>query len=59
MLKMGDKVVMNNKYRVSEANKGKIFIVRTEPQEICGTMSVWLKGYKGCYAVDGLDLVED
>lgn len=28
-------------------------------QEVCGTVSVWLEGFRGCYAVDGLDLVED
>ena len=53
----GDYVVMNNKYYVSEQNKGKVFKVTTEPQEVCGTLSVWLEGYRGCYAVDGLDLV--
>ena len=58
-MKVGDKVVMNSKYRVSESNKRKIFTVRTEPQEVCGTMSVWLEGFKGCYAVDGLDLVKE
>lgn len=58
MLKVGDKVVMNDKYRVSESNKDKIFTVRTEPQEVCGTLSVWLEGYSGCYATDGLTKVE-
>lgn len=59
MLKVGDKVVMNDKYRVSEKNKGKVFTVRIEPREVCGTLSVWLEGYIGCYAVDGLDKVSD
>lgn len=58
MLKIGDKVVFNNKYHISEANKGKVFTVCTGPQEVCGTLCVWLENYKGCYAVDGLDLVE-
>ncbi len=58
MLKAGDTVVMNDKYRVSPANKGRLFIVRTEPQEVCGTLSVWLEGYRGCYAVDGLTKVD-
>ena len=57
-MKKGDKVRMNGKYYVSEKNEGKIFTVRTEPQEVCGTLSVWLEGFRGCYAVDGLDIVE-
>lgn len=58
MLKVRDKVVMNDKYHVSEKNKGKVFTVRTEPQEVCGTLSVWLENFSGCYAVDGLTKVE-
>ena len=58
MLEVGDKVVMNDKYRVSEKNKGKEFTVVAGPQEVCGTMSVWLAGYRGCYAVDGLSKVD-
>ena len=54
MLKIGDKVKMNDKYYVSDTNKEKVFIVKTEPHEVCGTLSVWLEGYRGCYAVDGL-----
>lgn len=58
-LKIGDKVVMNDKYHVAEKNKGKVFTVRSEPQEVSGTMCVWLVGYSGCYAVDGLDKYEE
>ena len=58
MLKIGDKVKMNNKYYVSEQNKEKVFTVKTEPQEVCGTLSVWLEGFRGCYAVDGLTKVQ-
>ena len=47
MLKVGDKVVMNDKYHVPEKNKGKEFIVTVEPQEVCGTLCVWLEGYRG------------
>lgn len=50
----GDRVVMNDKYYVSESNRGKVFIVTTDPQEVSGTMCVWLEGFRGCYAVDGL-----
>lgn len=59
MLRVGDKVIMNDKYYVSQKNKGKVFIVKTEPQEVCGTLSVWLEDFKGCYAVDGLSLKEE
>ena len=58
MLKKGDKVVMNNKYKVLGKNKEKIFTVRTDPQMICGTLCVWLEGYRGAYAADGLTVVQ-
>ncbi len=54
MLKVGDKVAMNDKYHVSEKDKGKEFVVTVGPQEICGTLCVWIEGYRGCYAADGL-----
>lgn len=54
MLKVGDKVKMNDKYYVSEANKGKEFTVIAKPQNVGGTLCVWLEGYRGCYAADGL-----
>ena len=57
MIQKGDRVIMNDKYCVSEKNKGKEFIVKTEPTEVCGTLSVWLDGFRGCYAVDGLTKV--
>lgn len=59
MLTVGDQVVMNDKYRVSESNKGKKFTIIAGPQEVCGTMCVWLEGYRGCYAEDGLTKVGD
>lgn len=59
MLKPGDKVIMNNNYHVSEANKGKVWTVRTEPWMCCGTLVVGLVGKFGGYAVDGFDLVEE
>ncbi|MCI8378669.1 MAG: hypothetical protein HFH72_09145 [Lachnospiraceae bacterium] len=58
MLKVGDKVDMNDKYRVSEENKEKVWTVRSEPWDCCGTMVVLLKGKSGGYAVDGLTKVE-
>lgn len=57
MLKKGDKVKMNDKYHVSDTNKEKVFTVKTDPQEVCGTLCVWLEDYRGCYAVDGLTKV--
>ena len=36
----GKKVVMNDKYYVSEKNKGKIFEVTSEPYSVCGTVVV-------------------
>ncbi len=58
MLKPGDKVVMNDRYYVSEANRGKIWTVTSDPWNCCDTMVVKLEGKSGGYAVDGLDLVE-
>lgn len=58
MIQPGDKVVMNNKYYVSEKNKGREFTVTAGPQEVCGTICVWLEGYRGCYAADGLTVVD-
>ena len=58
-MKPGDKVVMNNKYHISEGNKGKIWTVESKPWNCCGTMVVKLEGKSGGYAVDGLDLVEE
>lgn len=38
MLTVGDKVMMNGNYRVSEKYKGKEFLVTAGPQEVGGTM---------------------
>ena len=57
-MEIGDSVIMNNKYRVTEENKGKIFTVRSESWDLCGTKCVLLEGYRGGYAVDGLTLVD-
>lgn len=55
--RIGDIVVMNDKYRVAEKHKGKEFEVISESWNLCGTMVVKLRGYSGGYALDGLDLV--
>ena len=57
MIAIGDKVVMNDRYHVPEQNKGKVFIVKSEPWNVCGTEVVRLEGYSGGYAVDGLTKV--
>ena len=59
MVKLGDKVAMNDHYHVSEENRGKVWMVRSEPWVCCGTLVVKLEGKAGGYAVDGLDKVED
>lgn len=58
MLKKGDKVKMNDKYYVNQKNKDKVFVVRTTPQRVGGTLVIWLEDYNGCYAVDGLDKID-
>lgn len=55
----GKKVVMNDRYHVSEKSKGKVFEVISEPYSVCGTVVVKLKDYAGCYALDGLTEVEE
>lgn len=57
-LKIGDKVAMNNKYYVSDRNRGAIFTVKSEPFDLCGTECVMLENYRGGYAADGLTKVE-
>lgn len=58
MLSIGDKVIMNDKYRVSEKNKGVVFTVRSNSFDLCGTECVMLENYRGGYAADGLMKVE-
>ncbi len=58
-MKIGDKVVMTDKYYVSDKNKGKVWTVRSEPWMCCGTPVVLLEGKSGGYPVDGLRVVED
>lgn len=58
-MKIGDRVKMNDRYHVSEANKEKIWTVGSEPWMCCGTLVVKLEGKSGGYAVDGLDLVNE
>lgn len=56
-MKIGDKVIMDERYEVSDKNKGRVFTVKSEPWDLCGTDCVLLEGYSGGYAVDGLTVV--
>lgn len=58
-MKIGDKVIMNDKYYVSAENRGKVWTVRSEPWKCSGQLVVLLEGKSGGYAVDGLDIVGD
>lgn len=49
---------MNNKYLVSEKDKSKIWTVRSNPWNCCGTIVVLLEGKSGGYAIDGLNIIE-
>lgn len=61
MLKPGDKVVKNNRYYVPEGEKGREYVVSSEPRMLCDTLVVEIScGTRRdpAYSVDGLDLVE-
>ena len=58
LLEIGAKVKMNDNYYVSEKNKSKIWVVKSMPWVVCGEWVILLEGLSGCYAVNGLDLVE-
>lgn len=60
MIGMGSKVMLNDKgrHKVSKEDEGKIFEVRSNQFEICGTQCVLLKGKRGGYAIDALTEVE-
>ena len=57
-LKPGDKVIMNGRYTVCDAEVGEIYTVACEPWFCCGTKIVSLEGRHGAYAVDGLTKIE-
>ena len=57
-LKIGDRVTMSDNYYVSEKNKGVIFVVKSNPFDLCGTECVMLENYRGGYAADGLKKVK-
>ena len=53
-LKVGDKVVLNDKYIEHENHKNEVFVI-IGFAEICHTYCAYLKGF-GAYAYDGLKL---
>ena len=58
-LKPGDRVVMINCYEASmEENKDKIWLVTTEPWDVCGSEVVKLEGKAGGFATKCLRKVE-
>lgn len=50
---------MNNKCYVSEDNKDKTFTIVIPPKMVFGKLYVWLREYRGCYAADGLEVVQE
>ena len=57
-IQCGDKVMLNDKYYVKQSDEDKVFTVTSDPYECHGATVVTLEGENGCYAVDGLSLVE-
>lgn len=58
-LKPGDQVVMVNCFEAkSEENKDKIWLVTTEPWDVCGSEVVKLEGKRGGFATKCLRKVE-
>lgn len=56
-MKIGDKVKMVNCIEAEE-NPDKIWTVRSEPWNVCGTMCVLLEGKSGGFAVECLEKIE-
>lgn len=54
----GKRVRMVNCYE-AEKYKDKIWTVRSEPWDLCGTQVVLLKGKAGGFALDCLEVVEE
>lgn len=64
MLKIGDKVVKNNKYYVPSVHRKVVFKVASEPRMLCGTEVVNIVALDGnirihACATDGLDKISD
>lgn len=54
LLKKGDKVVINDRYKVDKKHKDKVFVVKSQPFLASGKTCVFLEGLKDVYEVDGL-----
>lgn len=58
-LKPGDQVVMHSCYEArKEKYKDKVWKVRSEPWELCGSEVVLLEGFNGGFATEFLRKVE-
>ncbi|MGZ0043417.1 hypothetical protein [Paenibacillus ottowii] len=54
-MKPGDKVIMQGCYEASkEKYKGKVWTVKSEPWDLCGSEVVLLEGYSGGFATEYL-----
>lgn len=59
-LKPGNQVIMHNCYEArKEANKDKVWTVKSEPWELCGSEVVLLEGKSGGFATEFLKKVGD
>ena len=57
-MKIGTKVKMVNCFE-AEIYGDRVWITRSEPWEVCGTMVVALEGKAGGFAVECLEVVEE
>ncbi|KGE18466.1 hypothetical protein [Paenibacillus wynnii] len=58
-LKPGDQVIMHSCYEArKEENKDKVWAVRSEPWDLCGSEVVLLEGKSGGFATEFLKKVE-
>lgn len=59
-LKIGDRVVMVNCFEAkAEKNKDKIWVITSEPWDVCGSEIVKLDGKRGGFATKFLRKVEE
>lgn len=56
--KIGDEVIINNKYGIADKYRLHIFVVASDPLYDTGHECVKLKGTRGVWRTDGLDLYE-
>ncbi len=57
-MKPGDRVIMVD-CAEADKNAGRVWTVRSEPWDVCGTPCVLLDGYRGGFAVDCLRCVDE